>query len=155
MRILCIDDSIEEIRRAEAAIKSAGHEPERFCVADQRLHDALDCIAENDAVISDLFFNAVWANHPAYVRQKDLLPPAGLLVVIHARALGKPVALCTSMDSGDGGRNDRENHHGWRYGWLDDGSNGRKTGYHLPLIGRKDWGAAVDSILKQATEPAQ
>ena len=106
-RILVIEDKRTEIEKAILAGKEAGHEVIAINPTYQRTRTWINAMQEVDGVITDLMFE------PINTRNKDI-PPAGLMVVIHAIACGKPVVICTN-DSEVGG------HHGETIGWLFDG----------------------------------
>lgn len=143
MKILCIDDDYDELRRAEKAVADAGH---TFLGAHMNgrsdLRVAIALLKDVDAVITDLSFNPVSKKHVSW-KPEGKEPPAGLIVVIEAMHVGKPVALCTAMDM----KNDISSyHHGARYGWLYDGA---LSGVHHRLCTLKDWGWAVENVEKQ------
>lgn len=119
MKILVIDDKLEEIRNAIKAVQEAGHEaiypvwPEMLFTEFQEqlvekaanTNGILPHIREQiinemtnaDGIITDLYFNPMgMGNYEICKEYKKNPPPMGLVVVIHAITLKKPVVICTS-----------------------------------------------------------
>lgn len=174
MKIYTFDDKAEQIEMSHAAITDAGHEvachtnqwylprvAERLAIEvdydkgrrlGQNLFSEIGCMVakmqrENGGIITDLMF------HNKQHQIGDALPPAGLLVVIHAIANGVPVVVCTDASEIAG------HHHGEAIGWIFDGyvsqfkdwrvSDHCKDHSRPPPFGwveDKDWGKAVSLL---------
>lgn len=151
MKIMVIDDNPEELEKAEAAVKEAGHECISELAGFSPLPKWIECVKEVDGVITDLNFD------PA-VREycPEMIKPAGLLVVIHAIANGKPVVICTNAREEKGG------HHSDALSWIFDGYVAATPGMslHYPKgidipfdwEENKDWEFAVKMLEKRVAK---
>lgn len=171
MKIYTFDDKAEQVEKSHEAVISAGHEVARLphsyprsaeklaAETDYRygemlatklfleVEDAVQLMMqERGGIITDLMF------HNKQHQAGAALPPAGLLVVIHAIARGVPVVVCTDASEVAG-------HHGEAIGWIFDGYVSRfkdwRPGDHCkdhskaPPFGwveDKDWGKAVSLL---------
>lgn len=155
MRILIVEDSVEEQQRAQEAVEEAGHEAVHV-TSDLRYGSSIPWepiysspdykeykrqmlgMEECDGVLTDLHFLPVQDQNTERENEMygDNLPPCGLLVVIDALTHGKPVVVCTSG-----------NHHGATMSFIFD--------RYLQNLGRteafgwndgKNWGEAVRQL---------
>ncbi len=155
MKIMVIDDRREELEEAEKAVKDAGHE----CVAmnpEISFQAILREMQNVDGVITDLMFLP-----QGFLGKPTDVPPGGLLVIIHALSLLKPVVVCTNCFD-----KETEGHHGktiswihdsyiapllyklkWRlpFGWLEEGPRWNQK---VKRVG-KDWSKAVDALIQR------
>jgi len=110
MRIFVIDDDKEELEKAEEIIKARGHKVSishiRKGMEAYMLGNMLWRMPADDGIITDLNFEMPGGYSG--------ITPSGLLIALHAIALGKPVVICTRFKEGD-------NHHGARTSWIYDG----------------------------------
>ncbi|MBD3359282.1 MAG: hypothetical protein GF365_01055 [Candidatus Buchananbacteria bacterium] len=150
MKIICIDDKQDELDKAKDAVEKAGHDFIGILAGQKDLIEWIFQIENSnvDAVITDMFFNAVDARH-RHAFNYDNPPPAGLIVVLHSIAHNKPVVVCSSMDC-----DYKENyHHGAKHGWIWDGYlNTAMDEEHNPvfrLVRQKDWELAVNCIIEE------
>lgn len=110
MKIMVIDDKWEELERAKKAVEETGNE----CIAinpEFTFLEILKKMPEVDGIITDLMFcpsNPV-GNYPTEV------PPGGLLVIINAISLSKPVVVCTNCYESE-----QDGHHGKTISWIHD-----------------------------------
>ncbi|OGG48937.1 hypothetical protein A3G63_03400 [Candidatus Kaiserbacteria bacterium RIFCSPLOWO2_12_FULL_52_8] len=157
LRILCIDDKPSELDRARKEVEAAGHKFVGIHAGTKWLSEFLPEIRTADAIITDLHFRP----YPEAHDEGDDVLLSGLLVVIHALGLGKPVAVCTEMDTDYG-----TGHHGKTYSWIHDAylegddecigpteDIGGERKY-LILIGHKDWKRAVWRIIRTEKKKA-
>ncbi|MSU74330.1 hypothetical protein EXS57_00955 [Candidatus Kaiserbacteria bacterium] len=164
MRILIIDDKIEEMKRAQTAVEASGHSavpclgpwamtldedtlPDRAksCVASAKLPilsvwSALDQLlvdrerGESVGVLTDLMFPLTMSSG---------VQPSGLAVAAHAVANRIPVVICTDADG---------NHHAGPCGMVRDGYVGRVSGKSaFGFNSSKDWVAAVSELERRST----
>lgn len=108
--ILLIDDKSSELARAEQAARKLGFKP-IICIptkdaAGECYFEWMQRIKTADYVVTDLMWR---------YREDRYEKPMGLLVVIHAKHLGKPIAICTNGGDYDCG------HHGDAIGFIYDG----------------------------------
>lgn len=135
--VLIIDDKASELKRAELAARKLGFKPipcdPKKILKDDCYLEWMERIKKADYVVTDL----MWSYHEGRDEK-----PMGLLVVIHAKHLGKPVAICTNCGDHAGG------HHGEAIGFIHDGYI--TTAYHA--LGRtrafvwdeyKNWERAI------------
>jgi len=138
--ILLIDDKPSELKRAEEAARKLGLKPilcdpmkqmEGECYKEWMHH-----IKKCDFVVTDLMWR---------YRDDHGEKPMGLLVVIHAKQLGKPVAICTNGDDHPQG------HHGEAIGFIYDGyfnsayqALGRKSAFDWN--DGKNWDLAIRKV---------
>ncbi|MHB8652192.1 MAG: hypothetical protein ACYC8S_03595 [Minisyncoccota bacterium] len=138
MKIYTFDDKAEQVEKSHEAVIGAGHEVaclRNSCLGsisrsaeklatetDYGLGERLKArlfsevrgavrlmVQERGGIITDLMF------HNKQHQAGAVLPPAGLLVVIHAIANGVPVVVCTDASETAG------HHHGEAIGWIFDG----------------------------------
>lgn len=139
MKLLIIDDKQEELEKAVRIGKEFGHEI-ITSNPSENYAEWVKLIGSVDAVITDLMFK------PQGARCKEI-PPAGLLVVIHAISLQKPVAICTSA----GDEDKSWGHHG-EIGWIYDKyieiAKYSKCSGGLPFsfVEDKNWEWAIRSV---------
>lgn len=144
MKVLCIDDSKEELEKAKKAVEERGHECITVCSSNyppnaepwnRTLGKWIDDVMKDvNGVITGLYLNSDPRHH------YEPKPPGGLLVVIHAVALNKPVVICA------------EGSHHKESGWIWDGyltatpwrSSGRKPFFELEDY--KSWKSAVETL---------
>jgi len=95
-KIVVIDDQPDQLDAAVEAVKAAGYEPVAFSSVGgfNGQPDIWTAISECDAVVTDLYWDPKTCGDPVY---RAGLPPMGLMVVIHAIMLGKPVVICTDL----------------------------------------------------------
>lgn len=159
MRILIVEDNMDEQQRATEAVEAAGHTvmwmTQDLRYGSQHLHrpqyDDREAYADYqrqmlameacDGVITDLHFLPV-QDEFVYDEQKkygEQLPPCGLLVVIDALSHGKPVVICTRGD-----------HHGPGMAYIHDRylMGLTRTGA-FGWEDRKDWAGAVKQLEKR------
>ena len=128
MKIMVIDDKYQELEKAEKAVKDAGHE----CIAinpELAFLKILEKMSEVDGIITDLMFcpSNIVGNYPTEI------PPGGLLVIIHAISLSKPVVVCTNCYESE-----QDGHHGKTISWIHDSYIGPLL-YELKLGLPFDW----------------
>jgi CheY-like chemotaxis protein len=92
--ILVVEDTLEEIERAKAALGSE----ETMVVVASNLQDALRIVqtlgSKLSGVVTDLHI-------PESVKKTDASKPQGLAVVTEALKAGLPVAVCSDIDHHD------------------------------------------------------
>lgn len=132
MKILVIDDRKEELENGKKAVEENGWE----CITCNPTSEKwMPLINEVDGIVTDMFWN--YSNHGE--------KPSGLLVVIQAISLGKPIVVCTK--AGDY----YEGHHGKELAFINDGYIST-TGRVLGPFGwndEKDWRRAVNILSHQ------
>lgn len=136
IRIVAIDDNVEEQTHAKEAIEAAGHEA---VILRNLSYDSewMDQIEKADGVITDLFFDPQ-ANTNSDVREAYASkPPAmGLIVACHLASLGKRAVICTSGY-----------HHGPELSFVFDayiGPAGSKSAFQWEE--NKNWAHAVELL---------
>lgn len=111
MKILVIDDKDQQLDLAKAAAEAMGWQ---VVATNPTTHETgknyavshwIKLMEDVDGVVTDL----MW---PHADRDEQ---PSGLLAVIHAQFLGKPVVICTNSKDYPGG------HHGKAIGFINDG----------------------------------
>lgn len=143
MKVLVIDDKIEELNRAHKACRAMGWEMPIRC--DTNLEAGFkerrkwaEMIDHVDGVVTDL----MWAEN-----ERDGEKPMGLLVVVHALFRGKPVVVCTNL-----GEYPKSNHNeaiNFIFaGYLNDFFvPGEKA---FDVVENKDWKKSMELLAKQA-----
>ncbi len=138
LKILVIDDNEEERAKAKAAVEAAGHE----AIVKDSIEGLFKILTQADGVLTDLYFST-----SGWAMPNEVLPPAGLLVVIAALQHNKPVVICTSG-----------NHHGPELSWIHD--DFRMIGYMDSELScpfgwadDKDWGWAMGSLQYKFDNP--
>lgn len=160
MKFLVIEESIEEIERANTAARELGekgyefeivtlnpnfpkHDPEGSTWAGNRkmrmiMQDIIRLLesGEYHGVVTTLFFNPAVASGMRD-RLNENKPPAGLLVAIACASLGIPVSICSGTE--DSSAESRlEGPFGWvRFGFLE--AWNRNHTYLCGMAGDKHW----------------
>lgn len=143
-KVLIIDDSREQLNAACAVAHRRKWEFIRcdasFCSTKIWMKE----MAGVDGVLTDLMWE-----HKVDGMDKAM-KPMGLLVVIHALLVGKPVVVCTNAGDCDGG------HHGPDLSWIHDGyisyqlqSESQPFGW----VENKDWNKAADLLASYLVLP--
>lgn len=152
MKMYVLEDKNTEFSTAVKAITDAGYEcpdipfmedlPFNYGKDGQEGFDVGKTItaairvakASGGGIITDMMFQTC-----PYAKKDDLLPPGGLLVLIHALANGVPVVVCTDAAEVGG-------HHAKALSWIHDGYviPAQREGV-LPFgwVEDKDWDKAV------------
>lgn len=150
LRVLVLDDKPEERAKALEIARSMNLDCVVCDPADYN-HPWFEFMNDVDAIVTDLFWSPC-ANHPSCAGKE--LPPSGLLVVIHALAMGKPVVICTDADLVD----KSWGHHGAAIGWIYDGylahfrCIGGGSTAPFEMIERKHWEKALDWVVQKAKQ---
>lgn len=152
---MVIDDKYQELEKAKKAVKDSGNEYIAIN-PESNFQTILEEMQDVDGVITDLMFLPQGSlNEPTDV------PPGGLLVIIHAISLSKPVMVCTNCYESE-----QDGHHGKTISWIHDSYIGPilyKLKGKLPFswleegLGwqeevkktGKDWSKAVDALLQR------
>jgi len=134
MKVLVIDDKSEQLALAKDAAERMGWEAiaeNPTTEGDLRWHKLMESA---DGVVTDL----IWCG-------PDCGPkPSGLLVVIHALSLGKPVVICTDGTEYPGG------HHGDAIGFINDGyRTSVRSNCPFGWEERKDWNRAMKLLAER------
>lgn len=167
MQIYLMEDSLVEFDKAVAAIQAAGHEPLRSRGPDNEIRNFYAefagafqagvrnayeisevSLARCDGVITDLMFDPTRKKHAEEYEPGEIPHPAGLLVVIQALLLNKPVVICTDAYG---------NHHGTEVGWMYDTLFNRllvgtspflesKLPKRVGWVDTKDWNLAIKRL---------
>ena len=138
-RILIVEDKNEEMEKAILTGKELGHEITAINPTEGK-GTWIEFVPDVDGVLTDLMFS------PCGTRGKGV-PPAGLLVVIHAALNGKPVVVCTDECS----RDEKWGHHGEAVGWIWGGYLGKFRFNEKPFgfVGDKNWERAFELLKKR------
>ena len=105
-KILIVEDNAEQVSIAVQVVEAAGYE----AVTAQTYQEIQAVIGDVDGVLSDLEFNPLNCRYTKFEHYEENPPMAGLLVLVLAQAMGKPVSVCTDGD-----------HHGEELSWIHDG----------------------------------
>ena len=146
MKVLLIDDKVDELKRAMVAARTAGWSYD-FCNTSLRSEnhpgqhgktlrmggasDWIEMMDGVDGVVTDLMWN-----HSDHGEK-----PMGLLVVIHALSKGKPVVVCTNCgEYANGGHNEAVNF--ILAGYLNESG----PDHSFDVVRDKNWKSAMECL---------
>ena len=138
MKVLIIDDKLEERRNAYKAVRTMGWEMPELCDtsienSEEERQAWIKLIDEVDGVVTDL----MWEDHKGHGEK-----PMGLLVVAHALSRGKPVVACTNCgEYANGGHNEAVNF--ILAGYLRSVEHGKVA---FDMEEHKDWEHAMGNV---------
>jgi len=142
MKILVIDDKMEELGNAYSAVRAMGWGMAIRCDVSleagyERRQSWIKAIDDVDGVVTDL----MWKD-----REDHGEKPMGLLVVAHALSRGKPVVICTNCgEYAKGGHDEAVNF--ILAGYLNYVKHEEKAAFDVEE--HKDWGRAMKLLARR------